>query len=57
MREKKTDLESVILSGAMGADVPKLAAAVAALLGCPETMVALLLYAVSPKVTSVSMGK
>ena len=57
MREKKTDLESVILSGAMGADVPKLAAVVAVLLGCPEAMVVLLLYAVSPKVTSVSMGK
>ena len=57
MREKKTDLESVILSGAMGANVPKLAAAVAALLGCLEAMIALLLYAVSPKVTSVSMGK
>ena len=57
MREKKTDLESVILSGAMGADVPKLAAVVAVLLGCPEAMIALLLYAVSPKVTSVSMGK
>ena len=42
MREKKTDLESVILSGAMGADVPKLAAAVEALLGCPEAMVVLL---------------
>ena len=57
MREKKTDLESVILSGAMGANVPKLAAAVAALLGCPEVVIVLLLYAVSPKVTSMSMGK
>ena len=57
MREKKTDLESVILSGAMGANVPKLAAAVAALLGCPEVVITLLLYAVSPKVTSMSMGK
>ena len=57
MREKKTDLESVILSGAVGADVPKLVATVAALLDCPEAMIALLLYAVSPKVTSVSMGK
>ena len=57
MREKKTDLESVILSGALGANVPKLVAVVAALLGCPEVMIVLLLYAVSPKVTSVSMGK
>jgi hypothetical protein len=57
MREKKTDLESVILSGAMGANVPKLAAVVAALLRCPEVVIALLLYAVSPKVTSMSMGK
>ena len=57
MREKKTDLESVILSGAMGMDVPKLAAAVAALLGCLEVVIVLLLYAVSLKVTSVSVGK
>ena len=57
MREKKTDLESVILSGAMGTNVPKLAATVAALLGCPEAIVVLLLYTVSPKVTSVSVGK
>ena len=57
MREKKTDLESVILSGAVGVDVPKLVATVAALLDCPEAMIALLLYTVSPKVTSVSMGK
>ena len=57
MREKKTDLESVILSGALGTNVPKLAAAVAALLDCPGVTIALLLYAVSPKVTSVSMGK
>ena len=49
MREKKTDLESVIFSGALGANVPKLAAAVAALLGCPEAMVTLLLYAVSQR--------
>ena len=41
----------------MGANVPKLAAAVAALLGCPEVVIVLLLYAVSPKVTSMSMGK